>query len=269
MNDERHCERFAAMVDDLLAGRLDEIGREECRRHAAACEECAALLRMLRHLGGESDEELQARVPPQLLAGLWPRVEAELDRPGDRRSGALSGRGRPEARAEPHRPVARRGRPLLVPLLAAAVVLLLLASGLLLRQVDRLTERRDELRRAIAALDVRTPAGPPAGAPAGPAVAFPGAQALPAAPFGVTVDQLETWLAHQPDEAVLLNATQVRAAVGGSLRWRVVLHWAQAAGVRVDDGLAAGEARAVLRMLDLDPRHRLPARALGAPAGRL
>jgi hypothetical protein len=72
------CERFEALLGDLLEDALDDSAREACARHRAACPACAQLLADL-----EGIRSAAALLPPpapsrDLWAGIAPRLEAPV-----------------------------------------------------------------------------------------------------------------------------------------------------------------------------------------------
>jgi hypothetical protein len=118
------CQVFEDQLDALVAGELPEEGRRHLHIHAASCPDCAMLLKVQDHLAEPSLEELEAAVPEELLDDLWDRVEVRTGTPGPR----------------------------LVPLLAAASVVLLLSTGFLLAELRGAKAEARELAGQLDAL---------------------------------------------------------------------------------------------------------------------
>ena len=103
------CERFEALLGDLLEDALDEATREACGRHRAGCPACAALLADLDGLRAAA----ALLPPPAPSRDLWDAIAPRLDTPV-----VPVGQGHPAPRAA--MPWRR---------LAAAAVLLVTASA--------------------------------------------------------------------------------------------------------------------------------------------
>jgi hypothetical protein len=104
------CERFEALLGDLLEDALEDSARDACARHRDACAACAALLAELEGL-----RVAAAQLPPPTPShDLWSSIEARLETPVVPR-----GQGHPASRAAlPWRRLA-----------AAAVVLVTVSAG--------------------------------------------------------------------------------------------------------------------------------------------
>ena len=255
----RGCREFTEKLDALLAGSLTADEAERLRAHAAGCPDCAALLALQRRLAGVDAAALEAAVPDDLLEGMWPRVsEAILEAGARRRAGSRRwfARGGPAP--------ARPGW--LVPALAAAAVVLALATGFLagrMRSLEGgqrlLAEELSRQERALAALQ-RPDAG---GGLAEQAARW---RSSAGAGDALSVGELRARLAALPPGTVLLDAAGAEAlrralpAGPGALL-------PAALGGRDGGGLRAGEA---LRLLgSLDPDTEIPPERVAALAERL
>jgi len=123
MDEKMTCEEFQERLDGRTASD-EEL--EELERHASACPDCAVLLAMNRHLRAETLSELEEQVPDSLVDTMWQRVVGEI---AARRAERLS--------------LTKRFWPfqrILVPAMAAAIVLLVFASGFLLGELKSLKQ---------------------------------------------------------------------------------------------------------------------------------
>ena len=237
MNRKIDCERFAELVD-----RLPGLPPEERARldgHAATCPECAALLEMRLALLDPGREPLEERVPDALVAGMWPRVAAAVERQTaadlvSRRFG--------------------RARRAFVPALAAAVVLLVFTVGFLFSEIRHLRRSEAALESTVRgqreAIDVVL-AGTGGGSAA--PVALAGRRALSAGELLEMLERLE------PGDPILGAAETERLRRG----WRqlaLLAILAGEAGVETEDGSQAGELAAMIRASGVSPDARIPAR---------
>jgi hypothetical protein len=148
MSGHDECEKFQDRLDLLGGEPPPEEEMRELERHASGCPECATMLEAYLHLAGPSNAELEAQVPDEMTGAMWQRVAA---RTVDRNTGY-------------ERFNVRR---ILVPVLAAAVVLLVFAFGFTLGELRHLRgveqrmaekiERRDETIAALRAGGSETP----------------------------------------------------------------------------------------------------------------
>jgi hypothetical protein len=250
------CRAFTEKLDALLAGSLPEAEIGALRAHAAACPDCAALLALQRRLAGVDAAALEAAVPEVLLDGMWPRVsEALLDADARQRSARAAWSWLAPAR-----------RPWLAPALAAAAIVLALATGFLAAELRRVEDGQRLLarelsrqERALAAL--QQPA-------AGGLLAAPAARWQAAGADGaLSVGALRARLAALPPGTVLLDAAEAdrlrRALPAGP----GALLPAALGGRAAEGSLRAGEA---LRLLgSLDPDTEIPPERVAALAERL
>jgi len=140
------CENFLERLDGLMA-RAPRSGQEYggpewagLEAHATSCADCARLLRVHRQLAAPTSEEIEEQVPEDLVTGMWARVAAAT-------AGATAGTGPGEQAAGSPRvisappvrpPAVVRPRSWIVPALAAAVMVLLFATGYLVAEVRQL-----------------------------------------------------------------------------------------------------------------------------------
>jgi hypothetical protein len=206
------CELFQDQLDSLQSGTLQEEGLRQLRLHAASCPDCAMALKVAEHLVSPSLEELEARVPDDLLASVWAGVSAET-------SG--SGATRP-----PWRRRRARSQTWLVPALAAASVALLLSTGFLflrLRSAEstgaRLASEVADLQRDMAGFGARTEWVQRTAQLAGSRRTQ--ARALDFALLGqdtVTVQALLDLLEQLPPDLVLFDTSRVEGLLGAPVR---------------------------------------------------
>jgi hypothetical protein len=129
--DAVDCRVFEDQLDLADAGSLPDDASALLHAHAAVCPSCATLLRLRAHLPGPSLADLEARVPEAWVDGMVPAVQRALEA-RERQGGEAVG------------PTGRR-RGFALPLLVAAVVALLLSTGLALVALDRSRDRAEVL----------------------------------------------------------------------------------------------------------------------------
>lgn len=254
MEDERmsrdvDCAVFEDQLDALVKGSLSHEARRLLVLHAGGCPACDMQLRVQRHLAGVSLGELEARVPEAVLAGMWDRVAGELKRG----------------------PAGRRGRGWLVPILAAASLLLLFSSGFLYSELGRaqhreaiLSQQVEEQQRWLAELEV-SPTADPVARTAALAGRNPWLRAL-SRQESITVEDLRGLLERMPGDRTVMTEGQLDAA----LRSRFPLSPSFLGEVlaRMDrgrpgrngggGGVRAGELLQALDGMDLSPDRSVP-----------
>jgi hypothetical protein len=201
---ETDCQFFEDQLDTLLDGSLSGEGTRQLRLHALSCPDCAMLLRVQEHLDLPPLEELEAAVPEELLASMWPKVQAEV---ADQRRDVSAVTSFP-----------KRLR-WFVPTLAAASIALLFSASFLFSELKRsearelqLAQQVGELERGLAEVDARTEWVERTASLAGSRRNR--ARALAFALSGqdsITVETLFELLGSYPADLVLLNASQVDA----------------------------------------------------------
>jgi hypothetical protein len=251
------CEVFQDQLDTLQAGMLSEEGVEQLRNHAAACEDCAMLLRVHEHLATLPLAELEAAVPDELVASVWPRVAAAV-------AIGKSARLR-ETRGW-------QGWSWLVPAMAAATLLLFIGSGLMYRELresrrreSALLEQIAERERWLAELGLRSSADPVTRT-AGLAGQATWERAL-ARRRSVSVGELSRMLSRLPATTTILDASQLEALYKSIPFWLAPAVRGAAADVRTEDGLQAGELARLVEALGIDSSRRISTARLLALAG--
>jgi hypothetical protein len=251
------CEVFQDQLDALEAGALPEEGMEQLRLHADSCEDCAMLLRVHEHLASPTLADLEAAVPDELVASVWPRVRAEI-------ATGESARLR-ESRGW-------QGWSWLVPAMAAATLLLFIGSGLMYQELGELRRRENALvqqvaeqERWLAELDLRTSTDPVART-AGLAGRAAWERAL-ARRKSVSVAELARLLHSLPATTTIFDASQLEALYRNLPVWMAIAVRDAAAEIRTADGLQAGELIPLVEALGVDSSRRIPTERLLALAG--
>jgi len=277
MNRPITCENFMERLEEMASHAMpgEELVRLE--KHADGCPDCAMLLRLHVHLVDESLADVETRVPDALVAGMWPRLQAEMSgRTGLAFSPANVRRWQHRLRSL----LGTRSRSpsgWLVPALAASVMILLIGGGYLLGEVNQLKQRERLLVTSLLQqeqmtasrvgtwLAWRSPAPDPqllSGKNRGPAWLGP-SRMRSSAGTGLTrtlvgeqelsVAQLANLLALLPPRTEVLGADALRTARWQRLRQREIQRVAAAANIPIEDGLQAAEALQILETLDLNP----------------
>jgi hypothetical protein len=217
-----NCELFHDRLLDLLSGRLPSAEAAAMLEHAAACAECEAVLSFEESLQAERTEGVSENVPEAWVAGMWPRVHAEI-----------GGRGI-SRRVPGPRPAWGWARMAV----AAVLAVLLVGAGYLLGQRG-LPGGESSVEPSFAAGDATTQ--PPAASTFEPAPMT----------FLAALELL-------PDGRTLVSAEEARSLLRESFRLR---RWASTVQAAMDlsDGLQVGEIRAVLDAMPLDGAATLPA----------
>ena len=251
------CEVFQDQLDALQAGALPEEGKEQLRLHAESCEDCAMLLRLHEYLTLPPLDDLEAAVPDELVASVWPRVRAEI---ATGRSAQLR-----ESRGW-------QGWGWLVPAMAAATLFLLIGSGLMYEELRELRRRETALmqqvaeqQRWLAELDLRT-ASDPVARTAGLAGRATWERAL-ARRESVSVGELARLLSGLPSATTIFDASELEALYRRVPFWMSAALRDAAAEVRTGDGLQAGELIRLLEALGVDSTRRISTARLLALAG--
>jgi hypothetical protein len=237
VNARDDCERY----QDLLAGdaAMDAPERERLERHADSCAECAAVRRLHVKLDAALSSATEADVPDQLVNGMWPRVRAAQDaaRATSPTRAAATGRWRWFAGLGGSRPAWG------VPVMAAAILALLLVTGWLARESARLRahervllERLEQVERSASTSSRLAAARPSTGI-------------VPA--WGAPVDELTAarareLLARLPAETLLLDAHDAQRVLDQMFPMRSFARRSLPIGVDLNDGLQAGEALTVV-----------------------
>ncbi len=274
MNGEVDCQVFQDQLDALVKGTLPEEAHRYLLIHAEGCPECAMQLRVQEHLTGPSLEELEARVPDILAAGMWGRVKESVEeegggRPSDVGAGTSGdGAGASGAGARGSR---AGGFGWLVPTLTAASLLLLFATGFLSLELSRLREREaglaqqvEEQQRWLAELELG-PSADPVARTAALAGRNPWLRAL-SRQETITVDDLRALLERMPVDRTVMTRVQLDAALRSRFPLSAsflsdVLARVEEDGPRRGDGgggVRAGDLLRVLNGLNVSPELSVP-----------
>ncbi len=241
MNSHNECEAFQERLDRLGGKPPTGDERKELEGHTAGCPDCATILDAYMHLVGPSNEELEATVPREMTDTMWSRVAAmTIDRgiaPGLRRTSLFR---------------------ILVPTLAAAVVVLVFTLGFMLGELRHLRgvearmaaelERRDETITALQLGRDDTPG----------LLASERFRGLVRRRFlqdrdAYRVGELIALLEQLPPDTKLLNAREVDALVGGGGGSSFSPYNAQLRSVDYSNGLDAREVIMLIEMIGIDP----------------
>ncbi len=232
------CDVFHDQLDALKAGSLSDEGLDQLRVHGGCCPDCAESLRVHEHLSAKTIVELEAAVPADLLASVWPRVEAELS---GRRSGRVDG----------------RRTNWLIPAMAAATVVLAIATGLLFTELTKVRERERVLARTVseqqqwlAELDERTSVNTSVLA-AG--LAGRGWARALSRREQMSVADLSDLLQRLPARATILTASQAEELSSAIPVWAPPAFRSAIGEIDMRDGIRAGDLLRILESLELDP----------------
>ena len=233
------CQVFEDQIDAFSRGVLSEEGLQQLRLHADMCPECAMQLRVQEHLAIPSLEELEAAVPDEVLAAVWPGIQGEMSK---RRAGSA---GRARSRSgfgwlslDWLQPVWLR------PTVAAATVVWAIATGFLFSELRQSKAREEALVQRISQLDVRSEAVQRTASLAGRS---PLIRAL-SREGSVSIAALQERLRDLPGNTVVLDASELAAVLANTATltppiWRAALaEYEGSEGIRVRDLLAILES---------------------------
>jgi hypothetical protein len=250
--DRDECERYQDALDRLFEGAASEQDERQLRGHANTCPDCAVLLDLHRRLRGESLVELEAAVPAELVAGMWPLVQTEMSRDEWREAGR-------KGRSSVWRWVAAAQAAAIVVLAAGAVYLSGELETLKGRDAD-LADRVSNQQQYLSELDRRTSTDPHG---AREYTAGTDWERRLGATGDVTVAEVTRYLRRLPADSPVLDARGTRrllsslpAGLPGGVRGAQP---GDLNGIDAGDGLQAGEALALIDALNLDPSYQLPA----------
>jgi len=241
MNRDMNCHEFLVLLDALPARSPGNDARDRLQCHADRCPECAVLLRMHEQLAAESPEELEARVPDELVQGMWSRLSPAV-------GGAPlvpSGIGRP-----------RPGGRWLVPALAASVLALLFVSAFLFGALREAQGRERDLVAALEHQDVEAGMTGESRRP-GRLTVWALRRALHVQ-SEFTPAQLRNLLEQAAPSLVVVSRERANVLLAKNFHWRALARRGARAGVRLEDGLTAGELIQLLASLGLNPRTKIP-----------
>ena len=245
MMNEHDCEGFQELLDALEGTYPSGAELEELERRAAGCRDCETLLGAYTHLAGPPAGELEAEVPDGLVDSMWTRVSSRtVERPLRRR------------RCAPGR--------ILIPTLAAAVVLLVFALGFMLGELRHLRgteermaamiERREE---TIAALQARRSDGAPELFASERFRDFAFRKLLQRRD-AYRVGDLISYLERLPSNTKVLSAREVEALLNRRSMAVYSPYTARLRTVDYTNGLDAGEAILLIEALGIDADEMIP-----------
>lgn len=279
MNKPLDCQVFADQLDALVRGELPEEGMRQLRIHAEGCPECGLQLKVQEHLVEPelgSLESLEARVPEEMVAGMWEAVREDLS---SRRVAAEDGPAGEPAAAGREMPVARTGRSRdhlpfrarrnwLVPALAAAAVALLLSTGFLSWQTVQLRTRATALAQQVEdqrhwMARLEADGSDPVARTAALAGRSPWSRAL-ARQEEITLGTLTDLLARAPGNRVILTRSQMDAILRSRVPLTPPVLRQALARIRGTDDVTADELLRALDGLGASPDTTLPTEQLVA-----
>ncbi|MEQ9569681.1 MAG: zf-HC2 domain-containing protein [Longimicrobiales bacterium] len=239
MTERIECRVFEERLDALARGTLPPDLAVELRAHAAGCAACRGLAALGDHLAGPDLATLESRVPDAWIDGMWDSVQTAL---------------------ADEAPLRTSRRSLRVPLLAAAVVALLVATGWSITAWSRAERRSTALaseladqRIRLAELEARLD---DAVAPGAATAAGGWLRSLDGADE-LTLDGLRAALADLPPGTPLLSAAKARALA--SSRWMPGPWRASLEHLPVDEPVTAADLLNALDELDLPGGMPVPA----------
>jgi hypothetical protein len=240
------CRVFADQLDALLEGSLTDEGGEQLRLHATGCQDCAMQLRVHEHLAAPSLEALEAAVPGELVAYMWPRVEERLA----------------QAESSGRRPGPGGARTAwLVPTLAAASVALLFSTGFLFRELGRMQTREARLAQQIVELEEGLAAVGRHTAVVERTARLGGRNSWVLAlsrQERISVVGLRDRLRSLPADATLLDASQVDALLRSAPAWTPAAWRDALATLRGREGLSVRDLLGILESSTVSPETTIP-----------
>jgi hypothetical protein len=273
---EIDCQFFEDQLDALLDGSLPDEGIGQLQLHALSCPDCAMLLRVHEHLALPSLEELEAAMPEELVASMWPKVEAGVRAQAKSgplgvsvdvsagTSGQIGGRRR-SRRIETRETFAEettglRRIPWLVPILAAAAIVLLISTGFLFTELRRtkargveLAEQIGEMERGFAGLNERTAAVERTAGLAGRNRWVRALSMDLGRRESVSIEWVRQRVGRLPPDTPLFTSSEVEALLGGVTSWGFPGFRSEVYDRTGTDGLSAQELLSVFDSLNLDP----------------
>jgi len=260
------CRVFGDQLDALVRGELPEEGMRQLRLHAGICPECAMQLRVHEHLSSPTLAELEARVPEEMLASLWTRVEKEVEGGGAEGVARRTLSGVPEAGGETKRPWLWGFGPRsgwLVPTLAAATLVLCVSTGFLAVELNRVRGRETALAQQVAeqqgwlaALSTDRSADPVART-AALAGRNPWLRAL-SREERISVGGLRALLERMPGDRIVMTRPQVDAALRSRASMATPLFREVLVQVEGGEGVRARDLLRALEGSDVSPELTVP-----------
>lgn len=285
MNKDVDCQVFGDQLDGLVRGDLPAEGERLLRLHAGICPACAMQLRVQEHLAQPSLAELEARVPEELLASLWPRVEGEVgggagvvgagvgggDEAGGSGDGAALGkgsgrrgkRGSGDPGGSGMGTGAGSGFRWLVPALAAAALALLFSTGFLTLELHKLQDQEAllaqqvaEQQRWLSELEVGANADPVART-AALAGRNPWLRAL-GRQESISIQGLRVLLGRMPGDRMIMTQAQLDAALRSRTPLGMPLLREVLTGIEGRDGVRVRDLIQALDGLEVGPDVAVP-----------
>lgn len=244
MNDETRCREFQELLDKSAHGKLSREERLQMEKHAEKCPDCAVLLKMHAHVTAVPGPELESAAPDGMVDTMWRRVMEDLSRRGAGRIPAGS-RLRPAMR-------------ILVPVLSAAVVILVFISGFLFGELRQLRSREQQLLLETARKDdlISEITVEQARASRERTIYRTGElilrHGLPRQK-NFSAGELLSLLEGLPPETTILKAAETESLLSKQLSWRGVSPGGLPPDIDLRDGLQAEEAIRLIEWLKIDP----------------
>lgn len=262
------CQIFGDQLDALIQGDLPEEGMRQLRLHAGECPQCRMQLRVQEHLLEPSLGELEARVPDEMVMGMWGAVEAGV-RSREGSGAGAKGPGPAVVREDPssRHPFQGRGR-WLVPTLAAATLALLFSTGFLYWQTARLQTRAQALAQQVEdqrywLAELEVDGADPAARTAALAGRNPWSRAL-SRQDEITLGNLRSLLARAPGDRVILSQSQLDEVLRSRVPLSPPLLREALGGISGTDGVTARELLEALDGLGVSPDTTVPTEELMA-----
>jgi len=242
------CDVFQDQLDALQRRALPDDGLQQLQLHARSCPDCGMLLKLHEHLLAYPLGDLEAAVPDELVASVWPRVQADVATHESTRLRESRG---------------WQGWGWLVPAMAAATLLLFIASGFLFKELRQVRQREGvlvqqiaEQERWLAELDLRS--APSAAARTAALAGSRSWQRMLSRMESVSVSDLNALVEGLPARTTILTAAEAERLVGRVPYLRSGAWKAALAETRIEDGIQAGELLRLLESLDVDPDRTIP-----------
>jgi len=268
VNRERDvdCQVFGDQLDALVKEELPEEGMRQLRLHAGVCPECAMQLRVQEELASSTLAELEARVPEELLASLWTRVEKEVRERDEEGAAMRAPSGVPGEGGKVKGRWGWEGGPRfgwLVPTLAAATLILCVSTGFLAVELNRVRDLETNLAQQVAeqqgwlaALSIDRSADPVART-AALAGRNPWLRAL-SREERISVGGLRALLERMPGDRIVMTQPQVDAALRSRASTATPLFREVLVRVEGEEGVRARDLLRALEGSDVSPELTVP-----------
>lgn len=242
MSVSNDCREFRELVNRTRYGELSREERAALERHAEGCADCAVELRIHAHVTAVSGAELESAVPDEMVDTMWRNVMEDLSRRSVRRSPSGS-------RMWPMMKI-------LVPALAAAVVVLVFTGGFLFGELRQLKTREQQLLSEMQRKDDLITELTVAQAGSGRSIYRTGEimmrRGLPRQE-NFSAGELLSLLRNLAPETTILGTDETESLISLSLSWRGLSPDALPKEFDALDGLQAQEAIWLIEVLKIDP----------------